>query len=151
MPFRRASLIVRFALLCLPIAGCGADGTSPVQAPAAEHAAAPGNDALTAALKSHAAGAEVEGEGRVEHVLRDDARGSPHQKFLLRVGDGTTLLVAHNIGIAPRLDGLADGDTVAFRGEYVWNAKGGTLHWTHRDPQHRHPDGWLRWRGRTYD
>jgi hypothetical protein len=43
------------------------------------------------------------------------------------------------------------GDEVEFRGEYVWNAKGGVVHWTHRDPRGAHVGGWLRHAGRTYD
>lgn len=108
-------------------------------------------DSAVAAVHAHAQGADVQGEGVVERVLRDDTNGSAHQKFLLRLSDGTTVLVAHNTDIAPRLDGLVAGDRIAFRGEYLWNPKGGTLHWTHHDPRGRHPDGWLRWRGRTYD
>ncbi|TZF85112.1 DUF3465 domain-containing protein [Cognatilysobacter lacus] len=107
-------------------------------------------DTITEAVRMHAHAAEVEGSGTVVRVLPDDANGSPHQRFLLALGGGT-VLVAHNVELAPRLDGLAVGDTVGFRGEYVWTPKGGTLHWTHHDPHGDHPGGWLRWRGRTYE
>jgi hypothetical protein len=92
----------------------------------------------------------VDGSGTVARVLADDDDGSRHQRFILRLDDGLTVLVAHNIDIAPRLDGLRAGDTVGFRGEYVWSEQGGTVHWTHHDPAGRHADGWLRWQGRTY-
>lgn len=111
----------------------------------------PGDASILAATRAHAPAAEVEGHGRVVRVLADDREGSPHQRFLLALDDGSTVLVAHNIALSPRLDGLAPGDDVGFRGEYVWNPKGGTLHWTHHDPHGTHPAGWLRWRGRTYD
>ena len=55
------------------------------------------------------------------------------------------------IDIAPRLDGLAVGDQVAFRGVYEWNEQGGVVHWTHHDPSGEHPGGWLRYDGRTVD
>ena len=42
------------------------------------------------------------------------------------------------------------GQLVEFYGEYEWNAKGGVVHWTHRDPEHRHVDGWIKHNGRTY-
>lgn len=124
---------------------------APVGDPAPRIDAPVASDVLLDAIRAHAHEVPVEGEGTVVRVLRDDTQGNPHQKFLLRVGDGTTLLVAHNTAIAPRLDGLAEGDTVGFRGNYVWTPKGGTVHWTHRDPRGEHRDGWLRWRGRTYD
>ena len=143
-PILRCFCIV--LLLALPVACKPATGIAdPVPAaPAAAH------DSVLDAVRLQARDVEVAGRGRVVRLLPDDRHGSPHQRFLLRLEDGGTLLVAHNLDLAPRLDGLAEGDSVAFRGEYVWNPKGGTLHWTHDDPRGTHPDGWLRWRGRTY-
>jgi hypothetical protein len=86
---------------------------------------------------------EVETGGRVVRLLPDDRQGSPHQRFLLRVAGGTTVLVAHNIDLAPRVS-LAPGDSVELRGEYEWNPKGGVIHWIHPDPEGRHADGWIR-------
>ena len=84
-------------------------------------------------------------------VLSDDEDGNRHQRFILRLASGQTLLVAHNIDVAPRVEGLQPGDTVAFRGVYEWSAEGGTVHWTHRDPDGRHAPGWLRHDGSQYD
>jgi hypothetical protein len=95
-------------------------------------------------------GIQVQGEGVVTRILGDDRDGARHQRFILRVAGGQTVLVAHNIDLAPRIDGLEIGDTVAFYGEYAWNAKGGVIHWTHRDPAGLHSDGWLRHDGKTY-
>ncbi|GAB2713408.1 DUF3465 domain-containing protein [Halomonas garicola] len=93
---------------------------------------------------------QIADSGRVVAILDDDLDGSRHQRFILRLASGQTLLVAHNIDLAPRVSGLEAGDTVAFYGEYVWNDKGGVLHWTHRDPRGAHPGGWLKHRDRRY-
>ncbi|HEX2638312.1 MAG TPA: DUF3465 domain-containing protein, partial [Gemmatimonadales bacterium] len=82
-------------------------------------------------------------------VLKDDVAGSPHERFLLRVDGGTSVLVAHNLALAPRVP-LAPGDSVEIRGVYEWNDKGGVIHWTHRDPDGRHEAGWIRHEGRVY-
>lgn len=93
---------------------------------------------------------QISGEGRVVRVLPDDNKGSRHQRFLLETTLNQTILVAHNIDLAPRIENLRSGDTVAFYGEYEYNNKGGVIHWTHHDPANRHPHGWLKHKGRTY-
>ena len=93
---------------------------------------------------------QVTGSGTVTKLLKDDNDGSRHQRFILAMASGQTLLVAHNIDLAPRLDSLNEGDRVRFFGEYEWNAKGGVLHWTHHDPSGRHIGGWLELDGRRY-
>jgi hypothetical protein len=94
--------------------------------------------------------AQVQGSGVVVRILPDDEDGSRHQRFILRTPSGQTLLVAHNIDLAPRVSGLSVGDTVDYSGEYVRNAKGGVVHWTHHDPSGRHVAGWLKHAGQTY-
>ncbi|MEJ2385125.1 MAG: DUF3465 domain-containing protein [Xanthomonadales bacterium] len=93
---------------------------------------------------------QVEGAGRVVKILSDDLEGSRHQRFIIELDSGQTLLVSHNIDLAPRIGGLRVGDEITFYGEYEWNPRGGVIHWTHHDPAGRHADGWIRHRGRTY-
>jgi hypothetical protein len=96
------------------------------------------------------AGQQVSGIGKVTRVLADDNDGSRHQRFILEMNSGRTLLIAHNIDLAPRISALRTGDTVSFYGEYETNAQGGVIHWTHHDPQGRHVAGWLEHDGRRY-
>ncbi|MEB5557883.1 DUF3465 domain-containing protein [Vibrio cholerae] len=110
------------------------------------------NDAaLQQAYKSQQSDLQVQGFGQIVKVLPDDNDGSKHQKFILRLNSGQTLLVAHNIDLAPRIPNLQVGDSVEFYGEYEWNKKGGVLHWTHKDPQNRHAHGWLKHNGQVYE
>lgn len=102
------------------------------------------------AFASHQRNVMVSGEGRVIRVLPDDREGHPHQKCIVQLNSGITILIAHNIALAPRIESLRSGDTLAFKGEYVWSHKGGTVHWTHHDPKQAHPDGWLRHQGKQY-
>jgi hypothetical protein len=93
---------------------------------------------------------QVQGEGIVTKILPDDLEGSRHQRFILRLSNGLTLLVAHNIDLAPGIRKLRTGDAVEFYGEYEWNSIGGVIHWTHHDPGSRHIGGWLKHDGKTY-
>jgi hypothetical protein len=102
------------------------------------------------ATSSWRAGQQVQGSGEVIRILSDDNDGSRHQRFILELSSGRTLLIAHNIDLAPRISGLRVGDTVSFYGEYEPNPQGGVIHWTHHDPQGRHADGWLEHEGRRY-
>lgn len=106
--------------------------------------------AVDAAFKARQSDVQVRGQGVVIKLLSDDNKGSRHQRFILRLASDRTLLVAHNIDLAARIDSLREGDEVEFFGEYEWNDKGGVLHWTHDDPQGRHVAGWLRHRGIVY-
>ena len=128
--------------------GAAAGGTAGItEAPAGSS----DSDAILAkAYGERAADLQVEGQGAVVRLMADDEDGSRHQRFIIRLDSGQTLLVAHNIDVAPRIPGLQAGDAVAFRGEYEWSEEGGTIHWTHRDPAGEHVGGWLHHGGRTY-
>jgi len=109
-----------------------------------------GDDRIGRAFASRASDIQVEGEGTVVRILPDDLNGSRHQRFIVQLASGQTLLMSHNIDLAPRIDGLKLGDSVSFNGEYVWNEKGGVIHWTHHDPRGRHVTGWIKHNGRRY-
>ncbi len=108
------------------------------------------DEAFDRAFKNHASNLQIGGSGTVIQVLPDDTKGSRHQKFIVQLGSGQTLLIAHNIDLAPRIDTLTEGDQIKFYGEYEWNARGGIIHWTHHDPSGAHVAGWLEHNGEKY-
>ena len=107
-------------------------------------------DQVAAAFAARQSDVQVRGAGHVIRVLADDREGSRHQRFILRLDHAATLLIAHNIDLAPRIPHLAEGDHVEFFGEYEYNDRGGVVHWTHHDPAGRHPHGWLKHQGKLY-
>ena len=107
------------------------------------------------AFKAQRSDMQVKGCGRVIKLLADDMEGSRHQKFLValtgeQAAKPHTVLIAHNIDLAPQVETLKQGSEVSFYGEYEYNAKGGVVHWTHHDPAARHQDGWLEFEGQRY-
>lgn len=106
--------------------------------------------ALTTAYRNHQSRVEVCGRGVIAKVLKDDTQGIRHQRFVVRLPPGQTVLIAYNFDLAPRIDGLRAGSPIEFFGEYEWNGQGGVVHWTHRDPGGHHPPGWIRYEGRQY-
>ena len=111
----------------------------------------PDSSSVTRAFENRRNGVPVEGRGTVVRLLPDDLSGSRHQRFIVRLDSGTTVLVAHAFDVAGRVSPLGIGDDVSFRGEYVWNRQGGIVHWTHHDPEGRHPAGWIRRGDRIFE
>lgn len=95
-------------------------------------------------------GQMTRGAGTVVAILADDNEGSRHQRFIIELANGRTLLVAHNIDVAPRIPNLQRGDIVHFYGEFEPNDRGGVIHWTHRDLRGNHEHGWLEHKGERY-
>lgn len=146
---KKLALVIGLLLVALTVGrNAGFTHDSIVENPAGSHRP---EAALRSAFESQASGLQVMGSGEVVKVLADDNKGSRHQRFILRTTFGQTILVAHNIDLADRLDNLKVGDQVEFNGEYEWNEQGGVIHWTHHDPQGRHVSGWLKHNGRKYE
>ena len=101
------------------------------------------------AEKTQKSGWWLETKATVIKILRDDTKGHKHQKFLIKLAPDITLLVAHNIDLAPRAP-LREGDSIRLRGRYEWNNRGGVLHWTHHDPKGRQKGGWIIHNGQHY-
>ncbi|HXG72280.1 MAG TPA: DUF3465 domain-containing protein [Gemmatimonadaceae bacterium] len=123
------------------------DVTYSSHAPSAESA---GHDSYATAFDKQDGNTQVQGWGTITKVLSDDNDGSRHQRFIVRLTSGQTVLIAHNIDLAPRVSSLRVGDEITFNGEYEWNQKGGVVHRTHRDPDGRHPTGWIKRNGQLF-
>jgi hypothetical protein len=91
---------------------------------------------------------EVTFTAPVKKLLEDDTRGIDHQRFLVELSNGSTVLVAHNTDLAPPVP-IHEGDLVTMHGEYIWNKKGGVLHYTHHSTT-RHESGWIQLNGQVY-
>ena len=100
------------------------------------------NTAIEQAFASKQSNIQATGTGTVIKLLADDNKGAKHQRFLVKINVKQTLLFAHNIDLAPRVP-LQVGDTISFNGEYVYNPKGGVIHWTHHAPKGDHEAGWI--------
>jgi hypothetical protein len=98
------------------------------------------NSNIAEIINARQSGKMVNFEARVIKLLRDDLKGDKHQKLIMKTGK-YTLLLAHNIDIAPRIP-VKIGDKIGVQGEYEWNEQGGLVHWTHRS-NNAHPAGWI--------
>jgi hypothetical protein len=88
-------------------------------------------------------------------VVRDfgvrAGRQSAHEGFLMRLSSDCNVVVRveANTDFTGAFT-LRQGETVVVKGEYEYYPKGGVIHWTHRDPRGRHPDGFIQVDGKTY-
>ena len=144
--------VIFFPLFLWNAAGCEGKPREAADAKADRvYLAASDDERIAQAFQNKLTGILVQSSGKVEKILPDDQETPRHQKFIIRLSSGQTLLINHNIDLAPRLNDLKPGDTIIFRGEYLWNRYGGAVHWTHHDPQKKHPEGWIEWNGRRYE
>ena len=149
---KKLFLILLAICLVLSFAACHApNNAQQLETSAVSSAANMDAGAILEAYDAHRNLPQVQGSGIVVKVLKDDTNGLRHQKFLLKVSDNITILIAHNIDLAPRVADIQEGDVVGFKGEYIYTPKGGTVHWTHKDPRGNHAAGWLEYNGKKYE
>lgn len=115
----------------------------------------PDNIAAIDAIHQHHGHQEVTIEGTVAQVLPNQkSLTGLHERFILDVhtgsGDQQLILVAHNIDIAPQVP-LQEGDDVIVHGDLELDPQGPVIHWTHHDPSGRHPPGFIKVHGQTYE
>jgi hypothetical protein len=106
--------------------------------------------AIRALIDNEVSGEMVELRAEVVKLLPDDTDGARHQRLLLKLATGGTVLVSHNIDLAERVP-AEEGDWLTVFGQYEWNEKGGVLHWTHHDPQNWREGGWIEHDGVRYE
>ena len=135
--------VVLAALCSLGFAACAGGGTDTVS-----------NAAIYDAWRSGQSHLEVTASGSVARVLglRNGPSGE-HEGFLLHLrgaeGHGLTVRVEDNTDITGPMDVHA-GDDAVVRGEYIYDPRGGIIHYTHHDPRGHHVSGYVRVNGRTY-
>ena len=157
---RLAFILFRTVLLsafALPLVACDR-GSTPSPRVGSDSISQPGldsalevrrtsDDSMALLSRDEVSGVQVLVSGTVVRFLSDDTVGDRHQRFILELRSGQTLLVAHNVDLAARIPQGARGKIVYASGVYEWNSEGGLVHWTHRDPSRVHPDGWLQFLG----
>lgn len=156
MKIQKNNLVIVTIIVVLIAAYVGIDlkqnnlNDNVVQTSIVEEAAVDDQHKIMKAYQQQISNIQVQSKGEVKAILADDNDGSRHQKMILKMENGLTVLVAHNIDLAPRVEGLRKGEIVEFYGEYEYSPKGGVIHWTHHDPQAKHVDGWLKYQGKSY-
>jgi len=115
-------------------------------------AAQPDDAAIVSDFQNHQSNVEVTADGTVVRLLPDRTSATGmHEQFIVKLSSGEiTIEVEHNISIAARVP-VALGDHVIVHGEYIWNAQGGLIHFTHHDPKGTHEGGYIQDNGKTYD
>ena len=94
------------SICALTLFGCGGGGNAPTATmfrPAGPGSGVVDDSEALRAQDAHAIKVEITVCAPVKKLLPDDTRGLPHEKFLLELSNGTTLLVAHDTAMAPRV------------------------------------------------
>jgi len=108
-----------------------------------------GSSAIEALYQNRQSGVMVEFAGVIKKMLSDDNEGSRHQRFIVELDNKNTVLIAHNIDVAPRVP-IKTNQSITIYGQYEWNERGGVVHWTHADSYGSHEGGWIKYQGEIY-
>jgi hypothetical protein len=112
------------------------------------------NGAVYDAWRAQRSRVEVTASGTIARVLGTrSGRYAPHDGFLLHLrgpeGRGLTIRVEDNVTMTGQIALVAGADAIV-RGEYVYDPRGGIVHWTHRDPRGHHAAGYVQTGGKLY-
>ncbi len=112
------------------------------------------NGAVYDAWRFHRSRVEVTANGAIARIFgaREGPSGT-HLGFLLHLagseGHGLTVRVEDNLDLTGPIP-LDEGEAAIVRGEYIYDSRGGLIHYTHRDPRGRHDAGYVQAGGRIY-
>ena len=112
------------------------------------------NGAVYDAWRAGRSHIEVIANGSVARMLGTHrGRSGNHEGFLLHLsgsaGRGLTVRVEDNVDLTGPIP-LSEGQDVVVRGEYIFDERGGIVHYTHRDPRGRHISGYVLVDGKFY-
>jgi hypothetical protein len=74
---------------------------------------------IEAAFANQDSGISVTVKGNITRILGDDTVGVRHQRFIIELSNGQTLLIEHSIDIAPRVQGINVGSVLYAHGDYA--------------------------------
>jgi hypothetical protein len=83
------------------------------------------------------------------HYFMGSRTKCEHEEFGVS-SDAGPMDIIDNVDLAPRVP-VHPGDQIEIRGEMVRDpGRPPIVHWTHHDPSHHHPDGFIRYQGKNY-
>ena len=103
---------------------------------------------VATAFRQHSDSIWLTMAGKVRRILPDEYGQFQHQRFIVSCASGQTVLIVNDVSVGQRVP-VQSGDTVAVRGQYVWNAEGGLIHFTHHSGGGGQ-GGWILFRNRLY-
>lgn len=130
-------IVIGMALVLGQVTGCGDDSL-------------PDNDRLERIFADGETGVWVSGHGTVSQVPSDETGASPSQRLVVRISDGLSVVVRHELEHSARVP-AEKGDTVAFQGRYTWDGRGGLVAYTYAAEDQPGGGGWIELDGQRYE
>ena len=134
----RVYISLLFTIACLMLGGCG-QGEVPIS-----------NDRLLESFEQGRTGIWVSAEAPVVQLLGDEDIDGQRQRFTIRPTEGVTVQVRHSLEDSTRVP-VERGDVVRVQGYYQWEARGGFISQTYKDPDQPGGGGWIEHQGQRYD
>lgn len=148
--FAVITLQLLFFVLSIPFADSKPTATQAVTTPVKSDSVLTPVAKIKTYAKNQTSKVTVTVKGTIIKVLSDDNDGARHQRFIIKLSNAQTLMISHNIDIAPRVPGITVKKDIIIHGEYIWNEQGGLIHWTHHDPNGKHENGWIIFNNKKY-